>query len=137
MEPDLAGFQQAQRRLHRQLGQPVTFERPVHVGFPGVPTDPETGEPFDPVIAAQAASAVASASATCTVAHKPAEGDQTAAQLGWMESAHVMLAGDPELASGAASAATHFIVRDERFQIVGSGQDPSLAERTIIFGRRT
>lgn len=49
--PDVDGFRDAQNKLVEALGEDVSFiilEDKVYA--PGVPLDPETGEPFDPII---------------------------------------------------------------------------------------
>lgn len=136
--PDLAGFQAGQDRLREAVGQPVTFERPVSVTFaPDVPIDPETDLPFDPVLAHAAGSAIASASASCNVAHRTQAGNEAeAAAAGWMENAHILVIGAPELEQAAAASATAMIVRDTRYAIIAIRRDPGLTDRTLVYGRQ-
>lgn len=49
--PDIQGFKDAQERLTSAVGEKVRFLVPVaRVYAPGVQLDPETGEPYDPLI---------------------------------------------------------------------------------------
>lgn len=67
IQPNLAGFVDAQQRLRSQFGEPVWFIKPSSVTFaPNTNIDPSTGQPFDPAIK-PIASAAASASAQCNV----------------------------------------------------------------------
>lgn len=51
VKPDIAGFQEAQRRLRDEFGVDITFHVPeVPVYPPDTQLDPETGKPFDPTI---------------------------------------------------------------------------------------
>lgn len=51
MTPDIAGFQDAMRRLRTATGRDVTFHIPVAPQWPaGTQLDPETGEPYDPTV---------------------------------------------------------------------------------------
>jgi hypothetical protein len=137
VQPDLAGFQDAHRRLRDQAGTTVIFER-VEVTFPPeVPVD-QDGRPFDPVLtAASGLATVASASASCTVAYRTTRqsGEAEVSPIGWVESAHVLITGHPELASGIAASATHARLRDARYKILAVRLDPGLADRTLIAAR--
>lgn len=50
-QPDYSGFVEAQDRLNEVLGEDVTFIAvEPKVWPPGTALDPETGEPFDPIV---------------------------------------------------------------------------------------
>lgn len=51
MEPDLDGFREASITLRAAMGREVVFLTPTETVWPeGTPLDPQTGEPYDPVI---------------------------------------------------------------------------------------
>lgn len=138
MEPDLAGFRDAQDRLRDHFGSIVTMLGDVQVSFPpGTRLDPQTGRPYDPTVE-PSSSAQATSVVKANVAYRPMAGDPSEpAAIGWVDTAEVML----NLASAAASAASGanaFLIRDERYQVVanhfdGIGDAP---DRYLIFGRK-
>lgn len=138
MEPDLAGFRDAQERLRDHFGSIVTMLGDVQVSFPpGTRLDPQTGRPYDPTVQ-PVASAQVTAVVKANVTYKPMAGDPSKpAAIGWIDTAEVMLS----LASAAASAASEanaFLIRGERFQVVANHFDgiADVPDRYLIFGRK-
>lgn len=136
MEPDLAGFADAQRRKRQLLGEEITFFGEVLLEFPvDTPTDPETGRPFDP-FAEPTSSAQATSSAKASVAFRPAvAGGQEATPVGLLDSTHVLLVLDSQ-SSAAASGKVEFSWRDERYKITAQKPDVGWMDRWIVWGRR-
>lgn len=137
MDPDLAGFSEAQQRLRSAFGEPVVFLAPVESVWPdGTPVDPETNRPYDPVLAATS-SGQASALVNATVAVRPygkPEAEWTA--LGATERDHVMLISDIAAAS-ACEGAESFVVRDESYKVTAMRPDGiGGVQRWLTFGRK-
>lgn len=106
---------------------------------PGVALDPETGEPFDPLIEPQA-TAQASAQIQGRVAHRGVPGNPDAASmdsaLGWMEDTDVAVITGSAAAS-AASGAVKMVIRDERYEIRTMRFDGLAGvDRFLIFGEK-
>lgn len=140
-EPDIAGFADAGRRLRAAFGEPVVFLRPaVETWPPGTPLDPETGNPYDPMLE-PTSSAQASAVVNCTVAARPfgqsgRAVDTESGALGMVERDHLMLACDLELAS-AASGAVSFEVRGDSYKVTSQRPDGiGELQRFLTFGRQ-
>lgn len=119
-EPDLAGFREAQLTLIAKLGADVPFFSPVAPSYPpGTPIDPESGQPFDPSIAALA-SGFTSAAVRCGVAIRPVgvQKDNMLSALGIMEEGKGLLLV-PQLAYENANldGATQCEVHGERWTI--------------------
>jgi hypothetical protein len=139
--PDLAGFRDAQERKRAVLGEDVTFlGQPVYVWPPGVPIDPETTRPYDPVIV-PLSSGVASAVVRCGVFFRAINragvaGEVEIGALGVVDKSTVMLIA----ASAAASAIMgmeRFQARDERFLIETTKFDGvSGIDRLLVYGSR-
>lgn len=71
MDPDLAGYREAQVRLIAKLGSDVEFFTPTDVIWPpGTILDPETQQPYDPETEPQS-SGFSSASVRCGLAIRP------------------------------------------------------------------
>lgn len=71
MEPNLAGFREAQARLIAKMADTIVLLTPVEGDYPpGTKLDPETGTPLDPWVRA-AGSGFASASIIASVAFRP------------------------------------------------------------------
>lgn len=76
MQPDIAGFRQAQEELIDKLGQDVTFRIPQPVTYPpDTQLDRETGRPFDPTIKPTSADHD-DVVVRCTVVYRPIQGDE-------------------------------------------------------------
>jgi hypothetical protein len=138
--PDIAGFADAQRRLHVGFAEPVTFFFDPEVTFPtGTPLDPETGEPYDPAIRPTASGTV-SREVPCEVAFKAINragvtGNEQDSAVGVMASTHVMLICAIEAAS-AASGAREFETRGDRFLITSQKPDGvGGLQRYLTYGR--
>lgn len=70
-QPDLAGFDAAQRRLRQKLGRVTIFLQWIDEGYPqGTPVDQE-GNAFDPTVQPASGGYYASASAVCSVVYQP------------------------------------------------------------------
>lgn len=136
MEPDLAGFREARERKRVAFSEPVVLLGPGVVTYPpGVPTDPETGAPYDPTIEPLASGASATIAAEWVWRSGQDPSDDSAA--GTFSREHPMLIA----ASAAASAVegmTHFEGRDGRFQIEAVHFDGITGvDRMLIYGART
>lgn len=138
--PDYAGYREAQERLRELLGEPVVLLAPADRTYPpGTAIDPESGEPYDPLIE-PTASAQASAQVTARVAYKgvpsnPEHADNLGA-LGWMEDSDVV-AITGSAAASAASGAVSMVIRDERYEIRDSRFDGLAGiDRYLIFGAK-
>lgn len=135
-EPDLAGFAEAQGRLRDHFGEVVVLLRPTAHSWPsGTPLDPESGEPFDPVLAAQGSASMASAQITANIAERPfGRADVEWTNIGARETDDVMLIADVGASAALASATrfeargTHYEMRSWRFDGIGGIQ------RAIAFG---
>lgn len=132
--PSLDGFREAQDRLRSLTGELVTFLGPVSVTFPpGTRLDPQTGRPYDPMIA-PTASARASAVVKAGVVSSLDDGE--AQPFGWTPEADVML----HMPSGAASAASAdaFMLRGKLWQVTGRHFEGigDLTNRIHVFGKR-
>lgn len=141
MEPDLAGFADAQERLRDAFGELVVFLKPVEATWPpGTPLDPETNRPYDPVVL-PSSSGQASAVVNCDLAYRPwgrigGAGEVEWTALGGLETAHILLIAS----SGAASAiegSSEFVVRDERYKVTSIMPDGvGEVQRTVVQGRK-
>lgn len=140
--PDLAGFAEAQDRLRAQQGEDVVFLQRAEVTFaPGVPLDPQTGRPYDPMVE-PVASGQASATVRCGVAFRALSrsgqgaGEAAAGPIGFMETDHVML-NAPLAAASAIAGAVDFVLRGGRYQITAQKVDGiGGVTRRLIYGRR-
>ncbi|GAC1522458.1 MAG: hypothetical protein NVS3B1_07850 [Marmoricola sp.] len=140
-DPDLDGFQAAQRRLREKLGRVVKFYTPMTMQWPaGLPPgafDPESGVPYDPSIEPVASGfTVASAKANTVYAPlKTIRRDDEQADATGMRS---RLNKDLILDVGdywVASAATMYELDNEFWQIVNVKKDGiGSASRIIVFG---
>jgi hypothetical protein len=94
VEPDLAGFAEAQQRHRTKFGEDVVFLGEVTAVFPGgTPLDPETGDPYDPALQ-PTSSGQASAVVRCTVAWRSASEEGGGSAGGWFEAMHITLSAD-------------------------------------------
>lgn len=139
--PDLAGFVDAQQRLRDAFGEQITFLAEPSVTFPpGTPTDPETGKPYDPVIAATG-SAQASAAVKCDVVFRAVNragvtGGETFEAIGITDATHIMLIADIS-ARTTIESCVDFDCRGERFKITAQKPDGvGGVQRWLIYGRR-
>lgn len=138
--PDLAGYREAQERLRSVLGEPIVLLQAATRSYdPGVALDPETGEPYDPLIEPQE-SAQASAQVQGRIAFRGVPGSPDAASmdsaLGWMEDTDVAVITGSAAAS-AASGAVSMVIRDERYEIRTARFDGIVGtDRYLIFGEK-
>lgn len=140
MEPDLAGFDAAQRRLRDKLGMVVTFFSPIPAQYdPSLPAeafDPETGEPHDPTIQ-PLASGYASANYRCRVLGGPlnsVEAPQVTDVLGPHSTRNVALTLDPERYADV-QAASRFSFDDRSYEVRDTMKDTIAgSERVIVYG---
>lgn len=111
MEPDLAGFKDAQVRLTESMGSLVVFLTPEETVWPsGAVIDPESNRPLDPWVQPES-SGFASAAVKCSMVYGPIKGtgdDQTVqSPIGPIregEAAAIMFEDGYAQASGATRA---------------------------------
>lgn len=155
-QPSLAAFAEAQDRKRTLLGSDITFLWPKHVTFPpGTPTNPDSGQPFDPTIQGSA-SAQASATIRCSAFFKAinrggASNAEIASPLGHDEKTRLFLvlaSGDGLVVRGQASAAggsafagfgeeaVEFEFHSDRFKIYSVKDDEIVLgyRRTLVYG---
>lgn len=137
VEPDLAGFAEAQSRLRQKLGQDVAFYGPVTLTFPAnTPLDPETGQPYDPTISGSAASA--SGMVRCSVKRDVIHTQTVDTAAGIGGATHVVLLADDTPANRAVILpAESFVVTSAAFKVERTKLDPPVREagRIVVFGR--
>lgn len=137
-EPDLAGFADAQDRLRDHFGELVVFIAPTEHTWPsGTPIDPETGQPYDPVVAAQGSASSSSAALYANVAARPyGRADVEWTSVGARDVDEVMLIADTSASAVMASAAS-FVVRDTSYKLSSWQLDGvGGVQRAIAFGRQ-
>lgn len=107
IEPDLAGFRAAQKRLINKIGVDAVF---VHEGTssygPDVPTNPATGRPYDPFATPQDTTPERRETVRCGIVARvaAAQGDTQQTAIGMMSSENVALLidrADMERVAGA------------------------------------
>jgi hypothetical protein len=136
--PDIAGFDQAQRRLRAALGVEATF----HV--PGVPTwpegtalDPETGRPVDSFVRPVSTTAV-DVTLKCSFVTRPLsrllQPEREEAPLGWVGSDSAALIMSPEDHASVATA-EYVTVGDQRYLVSFREDQTSTVRRTVAFLR--
>jgi hypothetical protein len=143
-EPDLQGFRDAQATLRAKFGEPVPFFTPQAKTYPpGTPLDPETEEPYDPMIL-PTASGWAVASATASIVARPlglsrrgvdADIDVTAVGI-FEEGTVVLIVGYEEWHAANLDEATECEVHNERYEIVQTEEDqlgPGEPERMLAY----
>lgn len=139
-DPDLIGFQEAQRRLREKLGRVVSFYTPTATVWPTLSPgvfDPETGVPYDPTIKPLASGYVV-ASAKVSVVYAPLKtvrrDDEQADALGMRSRLNKDLILDIADA-WVASAAVMYELDGEFWAIVNVKRDGlGSATRIIVFG---
>lgn len=120
--PDIAGFADAQERLRSHFGELVVFLRPPELTFPdGTALDPETGQPYDPMIEATEV-AQSSGGVKCTIAFKGRDEDIEWSALGFTEAEDALLICDIAAAS-AASGARSAVFRGEEYLVTAQRPD--------------
>lgn len=137
MEPDLAGFRDAQERKRRAFSEPIVLLGPVEASYPpGTAMDPETGEPYDPTVTATA-SARASAVIDAEFVWQSTQDPEDPSPVGRLDTQHPMLIA----ASAAASAVegkSHFEARGSEFEIRATHFDGITGvDRLLIYGALT
>jgi hypothetical protein len=119
--PDIAGFADAQERLRVGFGELVVFLRPPELTWPdGTALDPETGRPYDPMVAGSAVQS--SGAVNCTIAFKGRDEDVKWTALGLTEAEDALLICDLAAAS-AASGAQSAVFRGEEYLVVAQRPD--------------
>lgn len=97
MQPDLAGFRAAQKRLIDEMGVDAVF---VHEGAStydsDVPTNPNTGQPYDPFATPAATAPARRETIRCGVVARvsAAQGDTLQAPIGMMSNENAALLMD-------------------------------------------
>lgn len=141
VQPDLAGFADAQERLRGGFGELVTFRSaPSETYPPGTPLDPETGKPYDVTIV-PTASGASEWIVRCDVAFRAINragigGDSNPTPVGLFEESHVLLIANSAAASAAASA-VEFSVRGDTFKITSRKFDGvGAVQRHLTYGRK-
>lgn len=135
MDPDFAGFEQAQARLRASFGVDVDFFNAPSVTLPsGTPVD-QHGAPFDPTVAGSAVTA--SARVKCSVAYRSGGDQAKATAAGVFDHTHVMLISGSAAAS-AVSAAQTFLLREETYDVEVAKLDPMFdgVTRMLVYGRK-
>lgn len=144
MEPDLDGFRDASVRFREAVGRELVYLTPTTTVWPPeTPLDPETGKPYDPVIA-PLASGYASASVTTLVvgaatASKAAEDVEAA--IGRIEKGEAALVvSNADYSQHVIKDATRVVIYDELWELLearpdGVGGPGSAADRVIIHAR--
>lgn len=140
--PDRSGFADAQSRLRAALGRDVTFFGEVLMDFPdGTPINPQTGRPYDPVLA-PSASACASGMVRCNVQRvfgpRVKQLDHSAVGVGGVS--HVMLIADDSPANRTViEPSVRFVLDREDFKVLSTKRDAPIrgAPRLLVFGRTT
>lgn len=142
VDPDLAGFAAAQRRLREKVGRVVTFYTPKPLAWPGdLPAgafDPETARPFDPTIKPLASGWV-TASARANTVYAPlatirrdAEQADALGMRSRLNKDLIVDIGD----AWVASAATMYELDGEFWQIVDTRRDGvGSAQRLLVYGQ--
>jgi hypothetical protein len=109
--PDMTAMKEAFERKRAITGQSVTFFQPLEPTWPpDTELDPESGQPFDPLIE-PVASGVASAVVNCDIAFRPVaglDGGQVSTPVGGFET------GDVVLIMGAKDYDDNEVVRNAR-----------------------
>lgn len=134
--PSLTEFRGAMERKRAAFAETVTFSKPgAHVWPPDTAIDPETGLPYDPVLAAEATE-LDTVDVPANVAIRGQE-DAKQNAAGWFDNTHALAIVD--LARrGDVEDATHFVARGVQYQVVVSRADGVVGEdRYLIYGRRT
>jgi hypothetical protein len=141
VSPDFAGFADAQTRLRDHFGDEVTFKfEPQPTYPPNTPLDPETGLPYDPVVAATDITQ-ATTTVKCNIVFKAINragisGDVEASALGFIEAGDIMLIADIA-ERDQIDGAIEFVVRDEVWLIVATRVDAiGTVQRYLVFGRK-
>lgn len=137
-DPDITGFQEAQRRLRDKLGRVVKFYTPTPSSYPaGTALDPITGDPYDPTIDPTGSGYVVASAKVATVFAplKTIRRDSTAGDaMGYrsiMNKDLIVDASDYPLCSGA----TMYELDDEFWTIVAVKADGVGAkQRYLVFG---
>lgn len=135
--PDLVGFRGAMQRKRSAFAETVTFTKPaVHVWPAGTPIDPETGLPYDPVLADEASTDLDTVDVAGNVAIRGQE-DAKANAAGWFDNTHALVIVD--LADQAAvEDATRFIARGVTYEVVVKRTDGLVGvDRYLMYGRKT
>lgn len=136
MQPDLAGFRDAHVRARAAFAEDVEFVLDAEVTFPpGTPIDPETGEPYDPLVTGSAV--VPRVTASANIARSMGRKDVDDWQpLGSLELGDMLLIMDVATAS-AASAAVSFSARGESYRVRATRFDGiGGIDRFLVFGER-
>lgn len=137
MDPDLAGFADAQGRLREAFAEPVVFIRPPELVWPsGTPIDPETGAPYDPTIDPVSWSDD-TAEIPCDILTQPlTKDDVTWTALGATERDHAIFIAASGTAS-AASGASAVVARDEDYMVTSQKFDGVAGvQHFLTFGRK-
>lgn len=119
LEPNLAGFREAQARLIDKLGADVEFTLPAtDVEYPpDTPLDPESGEPYDPTIEPiSGGPTTVTVKATVIERRGSAADEVELAPVGWIEGADVAVkvkSADRATIDGT----THFLAFGEQYAV--------------------
>lgn len=139
MEPDIDGFVAAQRELRDAFGEEIVFTGSVTVTWPvDTEIDPETGEPYDPLIEPVSSGSPQTATVKCNVAFRtaPTTAGAEFAAFGAVENDHVMLIADIDDQS-TIEPMTDFTCRGARFKIESKRPDGvGGVQRFLVYGRR-
>lgn len=139
MEPNLAGFREAQERLIRQMDESIVLLTPVEGTWPAdTRLDTETGLPLDPWVRATG-SGFASASVDASVAFRPITTNKAGVQAsnaenalgikGTLSAAAIMVEEDYRAANGGD--ATEAIYGNRRYRIEDRVFDPMPQHRIL------
>lgn len=144
VEPDVAGFANAQVFLREKLGRDVPFFTPTATVYPsGTAMDPETGRPYDPAILPEA-SGFTSAVVRCSVVNRPMglsrrglDDDTRQTAAGILESREANLIVTPaDYEDNNLDLATRVRLFDEEYEILQAEQDavgPGAVQRYIVY----
>ncbi len=139
MQPDLAGFREAQARLREEMGVDVTFRIPVAAVWPvGTPLDPQTGRPYDPTVEPQSGGSFTNVVKRVGLVFRPIKvnvedpvGDEVQGGIRHGESLAlaVSVADHPDIED-----ATQLNLEGTEFAVTSIIVDPGLDDRYIVFG---
>jgi hypothetical protein len=141
MEPNIAGWTEAQDRLRRKLGTTVYFLIPPTLTVedypPGTSLDPETGFPFDPTVEHTSGEQAQRIEVVAAVVHRPIDTDVRDAALdmpiGLVPSSNAALIISLEDRPRVESA-TEVEIWGERYRITEWRRDGLTAQnRWIVF----
>jgi hypothetical protein len=125
LDPDKAGFADAQRRLREAFGEPCTFRWPAVDTWPdGTPIDPLTERPYDPSIE-PASEVQRTETVTCSVVFRAVgrmQPEPVSSAIGVLDANKIVLIADIT-DRNRIEGATEVDVRGERYVVDSTRPD--------------